>query len=112
MSAFETFFSSPMWAYGCGIVLCVIGVVFLVLFDVDRATKADLKKQARFYESLLREREDEIEQLKADKRRVGGELFEFRMENKMLKHQLDFANYKIEQLTKGARANGTDADGK
>lgn len=101
---------SPVWAYACAVMLCVILAIFVVVFTADSATKKDLRKQAAYFNSLLEEKDREIARLTEEKRRIGGERFALEMELKTAHTILGNNAHKVNQLLKGAKNLGIDVD--
>jgi acid phosphatase family membrane protein YuiD len=104
------FLESSFWAYAIAFWMLVIGAIFVIIYSSDIATRKDLRKQAAYFNELLREKDAEIAKLKAEKLKIGAEKFAVEMDNKTLRTVLGNEAHKVRQLVKGAKTLGIDVD--
>jgi hypothetical protein len=103
------FLQSPATAVVVGMVLCVIGFLFLGMYHEAANKDADHRKDKREWLHAMAEKDAEIDKLKRKITKIGSERFAVEQANKILRQQLDYERYCKGQLIKGA-AYGSKAD--
>lgn len=109
--ALGKFCSNPITVMTAAIAFIIIGIFFLILFEKDIRVRADMREIKKRFKIALAKKDEQIEELKAEKLDLGADKVVLMVENSDLKHEVTWLNYKLSQLEKGKKNADEQASG-